>query len=279
MTDKESVRKRASCKGRLTAFTNYVNELDESLDASQVCELQLRLGKMESLFSQFDEVQSKLECLADDVNSQLPERNEFESKYYKIFAKAQDLLTRNLKPTKNEPLESDYSSAQTRNRRLVKLPTIQLPKFSGSYEKWLEFHDTFSSLIHCNDDIDDVNKFHYLKACLEGSAAVVIQSIEFSANNYSVAWKILCDRYDNKRVLINNHVAALFNLETVKKESSVALKRVIDSVNKNLRSLESLGEPTDHWDTLLIHMVSTKLDAKTFREWEEFKGRFVKDRS
>nr|XP_049702436.1 uncharacterized protein LOC110382517 [Helicoverpa armigera]XP_049702437.1 uncharacterized protein LOC110382517 [Helicoverpa armigera] len=47
MTDKESVRKRASCKGRLTAFTNYVNELDESLDASQVCELQLRLGLSE----------------------------------------------------------------------------------------------------------------------------------------------------------------------------------------------------------------------------------------
>lgn len=26
-----------------------------------------------------------------------------------------------------------------------KLPTIQLPKFNGNYENWLEFHDSFES--------------------------------------------------------------------------------------------------------------------------------------
>lgn len=279
MTDKELIKRRASYKGRLTTFSKYVNDLEDSLNPSQVCELQLRLGKIEHLFVQFDEVQLKLECLVDDVNSQLPERNEFESLYYKMFSKAQELLARNLKTIKDDSLESNNGSSRLRNHRLVKLPTIQLSKFCGSYEKWLEFRDTFCSLIHSNDEIDDVNKFHYLRASLEGSAAVVIQSIHFSASNYSVAWNILCERFDNKRLLIQNHVTSLFNLEAIKKESSVAIKRLIDSVNKNLRSLESLGEPTSHWDTLLIHIVTNKLDSKTYREWEEFKGDVDKDKS
>lgn len=40
--------------------------------------------------------------------------------------------------------------------------------------------------------------------------------------------------------------------------------------------LDSLGEPTKYWDTLLIHIVTHKLDNKTFREWEEYKGRLDK---
>ncbi|XP_045539664.1 uncharacterized protein LOC123722310 [Papilio machaon] len=162
-------------------------------------------------------------------------------------------------------------SSPQRNNNIVKLPTIQLPKFSGSYNNWLEFRDTFCSLIHSNDSIDNINKFHYLRASLEGTAAVVIQSIEFSAGNYLIAWNLLCDRFDNKRLLIQNHVAAIFNIETITKESNYILKRTIDTINKNIRALESLGEPVSYWDTLLIYIISHKLDSKTYREWEEYK--------
>ncbi|KAG7297753.1 hypothetical protein JYU34_018477 [Plutella xylostella] len=40
---------------------------------------------------------------------------------------------------------------------------------------------------------------------------------------------------------------------------------------KNLRALNTLGEPTDSWDTLIIYMVVSKLDAVTEREWEQHK--------
>lgn len=91
-------------------------------------------------------VQLKLECLVDDVTSQLQEKNEFESIYYKMLSKAQELLKRNLRLTKNnDPLKNDNCSSRTCTCKLVKLPTIQLPKSCGSYEKWLKFPDTFSS--------------------------------------------------------------------------------------------------------------------------------------
>ncbi|XP_045540301.1 uncharacterized protein LOC123722487 [Papilio machaon] len=92
-----------------------------------------------------------------------------------------------------------------------------------------------------------------------------------NTGNYLIAWNLLCDRFDNKRLLIQNHVAAIFNIETITKESNYILKRTIDTINKNVRALESLGEPVSYWDTLLIYIISHKLDSKTYREWEEYK--------
>ncbi|XP_059052238.1 uncharacterized protein LOC131846836 [Achroia grisella] len=271
--EKELIKKRASFKGRLTGFAKYINDLRDTLSHQQVHELQLRIGKIESLYNQYDEVQLKLECLVDDLQSQCSEREEFESNYYKLLSQAQDILSMNSKLLSND----NTDGSRINNHQLVKLPTINLPKYQGSYDNWLEFHDTFSSLIHSNDNMDEINKFHYLRASLEGSAAVIIQSIEFSASNYAVAWQLLCDRYNNKRLLIQNHVNNLFNVESIKNESSVSLKRLIDQLNKSLCALESLGEPIKQWDTLLIHIMTRKLDHKTFREWEEFKGRLNKN--
>lgn len=51
----------------------------------------------------------------------------------------------------------------------IKLRTIELPKFNGSQYNWLEFRDTFESLIHDNNTISYIKKFHYLRAALEGA--------------------------------------------------------------------------------------------------------------
>ncbi|GLV33208.1 hypothetical protein CBL_20085 [Carabus blaptoides fortunei] len=58
-------------------------------------------------------------------------------------------------------------------------------------------------------------------------------------------------------------------------ESSTELRSFVDQISKNLRSLEILGQPTDQWDTLLVYLVTSKLDTKTMREWEEKKGNEV----
>ena len=57
-------------------------------------------------------------------------------------------------------------------------------------------------------NFDEINKFHYLHASLEGTSAVVIQSIEFSVNNYVTAWTFLYKRFDNKRLLVQYYVSA-----------------------------------------------------------------------
>lgn len=273
-------RQRASYKGQLTTFSRYLSTLESSkFDALGARELQMRITNLEMLYNKYDNVQLQLECESGSTEELFTERTNFENTYFKCIVNAQQMLS-DYNDTLNhdKKVESPHSChSGGHSHKLVKLPTIQLPKFSGSYNNWLEFRDTFTSLIHDNDEIDVINKFHYLRSSLEGSAAVVLQSVEFSSQNYEMAWRLLTERYDNKRLLINNHVTALFNLESISKESSTALKHFIDQLNKNLRALQSLGEPIQHWDTIIIHIVTQKLDLKSLREWEEFKGRLDKN--
>ncbi|XP_072403118.1 uncharacterized protein [Diabrotica undecimpunctata] len=117
-----------------------------------------------------------------------------------------------------------------------------------------------------------VFKFHYLRASLGGEAEQVISSLEISAANYDIAWNLLCERFANTRLLIYSYTKALFDLQPIPKESSTHLRQLIDNVSKNLRSLESLQQPVHSWDTLLIFMIASKLDALTAREWESYRS-------
>lgn len=64
-------------------------------------------------------------------------------------------------------------------------------------------------------------------------------------------------------------------MQSINKESPVSIRKLIDTVLKNLRSLKILGEPTDSWDTLIIYLVVSKLDPATEREWEQYKGTLI----
>lgn len=171
----------------------------------------------------------------------------------------------------NQSINSNESSHKP-GKRPIKLPDIKLPTFSGAYEQWIEYRDTFKSLIHENIDITDIQKFHYLRASLEGTASQVIKSFEFSANNYNAAWEILCKRYDNKNALIYNHLDGLFGIEKITKASSFKIRKLIDTISKHLRALEVLEQQIKFWDVLVIHLITKSLDTVTFSKWEEYKG-------
>lgn len=149
------------------------------------------------------------------------------------------------------------------------MPIINLPKFSGDYQSWLEFKELFLSLIHENSVLDSVQKLHYLKASLEGSALQCVQGISFSGENYEIAWKILCERYDNKRLMIHNHIKTMFNIPNLKPDSPWALRNSVDLLSRNLRSLETMEVKTESWDPLIIYLVSNKMDQDTISQWEQ----------
>lgn len=271
------IRVRASYKSKLTQFKSYLELVlsCESLSSLQLKELNIRLSKFEELYAYFDSTQSDIERLFDIPDEQFKERKDFEDLYYAAVAGARELLDRRgASASGAESLQSAESGSRAVHTGgpSLKLPTIQLPSFSGRYQDWLEFHDTFSSLIHLSNSIPTIHKFHYLRAALTGSAALIIRSLDFSAENYEVAWSLLCDRYNNNRLLINNHIQAIFNIDPVIKESARALRNIIDTVNKNLRALATLKLPTNHWDVLVVFMVSNKLDPLTRREWEEHRN-------
>ncbi|XP_063394197.1 uncharacterized protein LOC134679240 [Cydia fagiglandana] len=216
----------------------------------------------------------EIEALTEKPDEAYAEREQFESQFFVLVSTARLLLTPTVQSSGGRPGPGSAASTSSGAGRqdFVRLPKIDLPHFDGNYQHWLGFRDTYISLIHNNPAINDISKFHYLRASLKSSAALVIQSLDFSSDNYYKAWQLVSERYDNPRLLINNHIQALFNLEPMQHESSSLLRNMVDVTNKNLRALGTLGEPTDHWDTLVIYIMSKMLDLVTKREWEEHRN-------
>lgn len=237
--------------------------------------------KRKLIYSEYDVVQTDIEQLTADPDSQFNERETFESTYHSLIASARCML----KVTEGDLASSPRSVSQAGSIvsqpdeneiiaiKPVKLPDIKLPVFSGDYNMWLEFRDLYLSLIHDREDMDPIQKFHYLRASLEGNAAQVIKSIEFSANNYSLAYELLCKRYNNENILINNHLEALFSLEKITKGTSMKFRLLSDNVSKHLRALKMLNLKVEHWDVMIIHLVNKSFDPRTVSRWEEYKAR------
>ncbi|XP_033229612.1 uncharacterized protein LOC117181154 [Belonocnema kinseyi] len=163
---------------------------------------------------------------------QLKERDDFENAYFdtltevkmyteqdntsRIEAQSAASSSRTLTPAKVEnPLTSETPG--------VKLPTITLPKFDGTFKDWLPFRDTFKSLIHDNTRLLNIQKFHYLSSTLTGDAARVIQSLGVSDSKYVLAWESVNKRYEDSASLLHYHTKCLFEMSAISKTSHVSL--------------------------------------------------------
>ncbi|XP_051167317.1 uncharacterized protein LOC127285379 [Leptopilina boulardi] len=98
------------------------------------------------------------------------------------------------------------------------LPKFQTPEFHGTFDTWLQFHDTFKSMCHDNSSIPNVQKFLFLKTCVKVEAAQVISSLEISSENYVVAWNLLKSRFDNRKHIVESHIKELLDIPSISKE-------------------------------------------------------------
>lgn len=267
-------RKRGLLCSKLARFTSFLNSLkSRSPDSSKLIELDTRMKDLESnLLTEYSEVQFELEGLDYEMYRE-EDDNSFECKYYEIVSSAKQYIfdISNPKPsTSNSMFQGENSSSNFHKSMNVKLPVIELPKFSGNYNNWLEFKELYVSLIHNNSNLYPVQKLHYLKASLEGSALQCIQSVNFTGENYELAWDILCERFDNKKLMIHNLIKSIFNIPELILDTPSALRNVIDLLSKCLKSLQMIGVNTESWDPLIIYIICTKLDQNTLAQWEQF---------
>lgn len=236
----ELKKQRGTIKGRLTLFERYISNLSHekgALNSNQIAELDLRIQSQASMYDRFNEIQGELEELTDehDLPFQLEYRDQFETQYFSLMATAKCIISK----------ESESVCVGAIGKPLsIKLPEIKLPAFDGSYDQWLEYRNSYVTMIHNRKDLNQIQKFHYLKSSLSGTAAQVIGALEFTAPNYTHAWDSLETRFQNNRLLVQNHVKALFATQRLQIESPAQIRKLIDSTLRNLRALTSLNEPT-----------------------------------
>ena len=150
----------------------------------------------------------------------------------------------------------------------TKLPKLDLPTFSGDYLTWTSFFDLFKGAVHNNPTLLDSQKLQYLKASLKGDAAKLLSSVTITDANYTVALKMLRDRYQNNRMILRSHVNAIAVQKPLTQETAKDLRQLLETVEEHRLALENMGQPVNQQDVFLVYLITEKLPAETRKFWE-----------
>lgn len=204
-----SLNKRKYLKSRFTKFVAFLKDKDICTNLN---ELELRYEKLVSFGEEFESIQVEIETLDDDnLDQRLNEREEFEKKYFKACSECKQFMKSASASTISSAFEqgiapTSITVSNNTSQSQLKLPVIKLPLFGGSYTEWATFYDSYHSLVENNENLSNVEKFHYLKSCLLGEAKQVVDGLIVTADNYETAWNLLKDRYENKRLISQHHM-------------------------------------------------------------------------
>ncbi|GFW74109.1 DUF1758 domain-containing protein [Trichonephila clavipes] len=251
-------RRKAHLLGQITRIRNSLENVDSPLN--QV-EIRTKLASLSEVKAKIDKLRTESYRVLSDE-----ELIDFEASLDTMEVDAD-----NLEVSLNTLLESsnvNTSELSVKNdfaNYNVKLPSINLPEFSGQYIDWLQFKSHFVSLIHDNTCLSDSQKLYYLQSALKGHA----KQLQTVNDSYSSLFEALEGRYENKRLIVNSHIAELLNPNKIKFESAFHLRSLIDSIQSHLRALKQLElEPNTLCESMLIFVITQRLDDESRKQYE-----------
>ena len=153
----------------------------------------------------------------------------------------------------------------------MKLPKIELVKFSGDVREWLQFWSLFKK-IHENNDLDSEDKFQYLiQTMVAGSRAEnLVKSYPPTGDNYEKVIDSLKKRFGREDLQIEVYVRELLQLvlQNTISPKQVQLADLYDKLESHLRSLESLGVTTDKCAAMIFPLVESSLPEELLCVWQ-----------
>ncbi|GFS68277.1 integrase catalytic domain-containing protein [Trichonephila clavipes] len=251
-------RRKAHLLGQITRIRNSLENVESPLNQVE------KRAKLASL----SEVKAKIDKLRTESYGVLSDEELMD---FEASLDTMEVDADNLEVSLNTLLESsnvNTSELSVKNdfaNYNVKLPSINLPEFSGQYIDWLQFKSQFVSLIHDNTCLSDSQKLYYLQSALKGHA----KQLQTVNDSYSSLFEALESRYENKRLIVNSHIAELLNPNKIKFESAFHLRSLIDSIQSHLRALKQLElEPNALCESMLIFVITQRLDEESRKQYE-----------
>jgi hypothetical protein len=101
-----------------------------------------------------------------EIEDEIEESENFKSEVQKLILKINNKLNKNFRKEVSLASTSVASSSAVSQTANIRLPRLEVPKLSGKVHEWQEFWDGFTSAIHENGNLNDVDKFSYLRGLL-----------------------------------------------------------------------------------------------------------------
>ncbi|GFU31488.1 DUF1758 domain-containing protein [Trichonephila clavipes] len=196
---------------RNNIFLEFRNEIKDILDSIiSICEEK----DQETYCEENDDILDTLEAIFVAIDTQL--MPSVVNSYFEV---------------KNQVSSHSLDSAWSAE---VKLPTLSLPIFSGVTEEWLAFSDLFEAAVCNNKNLTGAQKLQHLKGRLKFDALKIIKYLSITNDNFEIAWKLLNDRYFNKRAIMASLIKKFINITALSGESSTQILNLIDSTKEIL---------------------------------------------
>ena len=128
------------------------------------------------------------------------------------------LLVPTPQPAESLAAEQPTETAPPQKSVRVKLPKLEVKKFSGKIDECQEFWDNYESAIDGNKNLSDVDKFSYLRGLLEGPAKSAIAGFALTAVNYGAAIALLKKRFGKRNVIQRAHIDELMKVSPLHNE-------------------------------------------------------------
>lgn len=260
---------RASNKRSIIRMAQIVNRFTND---TPLPELETTLDLLDDYWTQFQVAQLTVESTTgpEGIDLQVVEMEDTENSYVATKVKLKTFIKR-YTDLANQQGGNQGGNQQGGNQQggnqghqaalnTSRLPKLEVPTFESKYSTWMSFKDLFTSMVIDEPSLTDARKLHYLKVSAIGEADDIVSEYETTDANFEVAWDALKERYENRRLIIGAHLDILFGQPIMTTESAIELRLLIRTTQKCLRSLKSLGGPTEHWDWLLIHLIVVQLE-------------------
>ena len=96
----------------------------------------------------------------------------------------------------------------------------------------------------------------------------LIQDLPITQQNFHVAWNLLCNGYNNERLIAAAHVKSLLSLPVINKESATDLRALINQFQSNLNAIKALDLSIPLHEMLLSQILIEHVDEVTRKQWE-----------
>ena len=153
----------------------------------------------------------------NDFENELEQNLIREDSYFEIIALADQFLETANTSNLPQPLvtSSPFPSNNLNDATNASLPKLIIKPFDGNILNWQTFFDQYSSTVHSKTNLNDIDKFTYLKSLLSKAALETISGLTLTSDNYSEAIELLKNRYGNPQMLINTYMEMFVKLEVI----------------------------------------------------------------
>ena len=207
-----------------------------------------------------EDVEARIEKEIEDRDGVREEINGLISRLEEVLAPTGATNPQQMNVVVQSQSENPTLSLSQQHVPKAKLPKLEVKKFSGRFQDWQEFWDSFQSSTDKNESLSAVDKFAYLRSLVQEPARSTIAGFALTSANYEATVQALEKRYGKEIVIQRAHVNDSLDLPPVFRDRDIPrLRKLYDDCETHFRAIQALKVNKNTYLSVVVPSIMQKL--------------------